>query len=64
VYLKWYIDVYMYCIDVELRSFLMLAQNGVGGSLHALATLSQGRSVTFIHWIRRWLGPRAGLNAL
>jgi hypothetical protein len=43
VYLKWYIDVYMYYVDVQLYSFLMLAQNGVGGCLHALATFSQGK---------------------
>jgi len=36
----------------------------VGGQLHAPAALPTGERVPGTHWIRDWVGPRVGLDAV
>jgi hypothetical protein len=48
------VDIYTHVLTSALLE--------VSGQLHALAALPPGERAPGTHWIRGWVGPRAGLD--
>jgi len=51
-------------VEVSLHAYLTSALDGGEWSASRPGRFTPGKGVTVTHWIRGWVGPRAGLGAV